>query len=126
MSLARPGREVPPGGLGQRPAEHIGGRPGAGAIPALALGGEQRGARPYWGVIGVELAPDVLDEPAQVTVRAVDQRHQPRLGPSPPRALAMADVELAEPAQFPPHVVQVEHPGLVDPQADVGGQPTAA
>jgi len=24
--LARPGREVPAGGLGQRPAEHIGGR----------------------------------------------------------------------------------------------------
>ena len=48
---------------------------------------------------------------------------QPRLGPAPPRALAVADVELAEPAQFPPDVVQVQHPGLVDPQADVGGQP---
>jgi len=35
----------------------------------------------------------------------------------------VADVQLAEPAQLPPHVVQVQHPGLVDPQADVGGQP---
>jgi hypothetical protein len=74
-------------------------------------------------MIGVELAPHILDEPAQVPVRAVDQRHQPRLGPPPPRALAVADVQLAEPAQLPPHVVQVQHPGLVDPQADVGGQP---
>ena len=119
--LARPGRQVPLGGLGQRPAEHIRGRPRAGAVPALALGGEQRGAGP--GVVGVELAPHVLDEPAQVPVRAVDQRHQPRLRPPPPRALAVPDVELAEPAQLPPHVVQVQHAGLVDPQADVGRQP---
>ncbi len=35
----------------------------------------------------------------------------------------MADVELAEPAQLPPHVVQVQHPGLVDPQPHVGRQP---
>src|SRR5664279_1956575 len=35
----------------------------------------------------------------------------------------MAHVELAEPAQFPPDVVQVEHPRLVDPQADVCCQP---
>ena len=35
----------------------------------------------------------------------------------------MTDVQLAEPAQLPPHIVQVEHPGLVDPQPHVGGQP---
>src|SRR5262249_51193556 len=80
------------GGLGQRPAEYIGGRPRTGAIRALALGGEQRSPGP--GVVGAELAPHVLDEPPQATVRAVDQRHQPRLGPAPPRALAVADAQL--------------------------------
>jgi hypothetical protein len=35
----------------------------------------------------------------------------------------VADVQLAEPAQLPAHVVQVEHADLVDPQADVGLQP---
>ncbi len=119
--LARPGRLVAFGGLGQRPAEHISGRPRTRAIQAFALGGEQRGSGP--GVVGAELAPHVFDEPAQVPVRAVDQRYQPRLGLSPPRALAMADVQLAEPAQLPPHVIQVQHAGLVDPQADVGRQP---
>src|SRR5262249_44345734 len=73
-------------------------------VQALALGGEQRRSGP--GVVGTEQAPHVLDEPPQATVRAVDQRHQPRLGPAPPRALAVADVQLAEPAQLPPHVIQ--------------------
>jgi hypothetical protein len=35
----------------------------------------------------------------------------------------MADVQLAEPAQLPAHVVQVEHADLVNPQADIGLQP---
>lgn len=35
----------------------------------------------------------------------------------------MADVQLAEPAQLPAHVVEVEHPRFVDPQADIRGQP---
>ncbi len=35
----------------------------------------------------------------------------------------MADVQLAEPAQLPPHVVQVQHPGLVDPQPHICRQP---
>jgi hypothetical protein len=56
-------------------------------------------------------------------VSAVDQRHQPRLGAAASCSLAVADVQLAEPAQLPAHVVQVEHADLVDPQADVGLQP---
>src|SRR5215469_575429 len=56
-------------------------------------------------------------------VSAVDQRYQPRLGAAASRSLAVADVQLAEPAQLPAHVVQVEHADLVDPQADVGLQP---
>jgi hypothetical protein len=55
-------------------------------------------------------------------VSAVDQRHQPRLGAAASCSLAVADVQLAEPAQLPAHVVQVEHADLVDPQAD-GLQP---
>jgi hypothetical protein len=56
-------------------------------------------------------------------VSAVDQRLQPRLGAAASSSLAVADVQLAEPAQLPAHVVQVEHAELVDPQADVGLQP---
>jgi len=55
-------------------------------------------------------------------VSAVDQRHQPRLGAAASCSLAVADVQLAEPAQLPAHVVQVEHADLADPQAD-GLQP---
>jgi len=47
----------------------------------------------------------------------------PGLGSFAAGSLAVADVQLAEPAQLPAHVVQVEHAGLVDPQADVGLQP---
>jgi hypothetical protein len=56
-------------------------------------------------------------------VSAVDQRHKPRLGAAASCSLAVADVQLAEPAQLPAHVVQVEHADLVNPQADVGLQP---
>jgi hypothetical protein len=56
-------------------------------------------------------------------VSAVDQPHQPRPGAAASCALAVADVQLAEPAQLPAHVVQVEHADLVDPQAHVGLQP---
>jgi hypothetical protein len=34
----------------------------------------------------------------------------------------MADVELAKPTQLPAHVIQIEHPGLVDPQPNIRGQ----
>jgi hypothetical protein len=74
-------------------------------------------------VVEIELTPHILNEPAQAVVGAVDQRHQPRLGALAARALAVPDVELADPAQLPAHIVQVEHPGLVDPQTYVGGQP---
>src|SRR5215831_795713 len=56
-------------------------------------------------------------------VSAVDQRHQPRLGAAASCSLAVADVQLAEPAQLPAHVVRVEHADLVDRQADVGLPP---
>ena len=45
------------------------------------------------------------------------------LGPRRREPFAVADVQLAEPAQLPAHVVQVQHADLVDPQADVGRQP---
>jgi hypothetical protein len=113
-----------PGSLGQRPAEHVRRHPRARPVPALALGREQRRTGP--GVIGVELASHVLDEPAQVAVRPVDQRHQPRFRPRPPRALAVPDVELAEPAQLPPHVVQAQQAGLVDSRVAAAGSVIAA
>ena len=56
-------------------------------------------------------------------VSAVDERHQPRLGAAASCSLAVADVQLVEPAQLPAHVVQVEHADLVDRQADVGLPP---
>jgi hypothetical protein len=109
---------VPAGDLGQRPAEHVVGRPGRRPVPVLALGREQRCAGSL--VVVAELAPHVLDEPAQVPVGTVDQRHQPGLRALAAGSLAMADVQLPEPAQVPAHVVQVQHADLVDPQADVG------
>ncbi len=109
------------GGRRQRAAEHVGARPAARAVPVLALRREQRRSQP--GVVAAEVAPDVLDEPAHIPIRTVDHRHDPRLRTLPPRALAVADVELAEPAQLPADVVEVEHPDLVDAQPDVGRQP---
>jgi len=49
--------------------------------------------------------------------------HQPRLGPAPPRPLPWRTFSLPNRPQLPPHVVQVQHPGLVDPQPHVGRQP---
>src|ERR1035437_210032 len=72
------------------------------------------------GGVGIEVSQDILDEPAQAAVSTVDQRHQPGLGPSTARALAVTHVEFPEPAQLPQHVVQVQHPCFVDPQAHVG------
>src|SRR5438046_1621995 len=111
--LAGPGRQVFNGGSSQRSAENISSRSSARAVLALALGREQRCARP--GVIVVELAPDILDEPAKVLVRAVDQRHQAWLRATTARAFAVSDVEFAEPTQLPPDIIKVQHPGLVDP-----------
>jgi hypothetical protein len=45
--------------------------PARGAVGVLPLGGKQRGAGA--GVVVVELAPDVLDEPPKGPVGAVDQ-----------------------------------------------------
>jgi hypothetical protein len=56
-------------------------------------------------------------------VSAVDQRRQPRLEGRGIVLPCLADVQLAEPAQLPAHVVQVEHADLVHPPAHVGLQP---
>jgi hypothetical protein len=47
----------------------------------------------------------------------------PRLAAAASCSLAVADVQLAEPAQLPAHVIQVERADLIDPQADAGLQP---
>ncbi|WP_328981031.1 MULTISPECIES: hypothetical protein [Streptomyces] len=70
----------------------------------------------------VELAPHVLDEPPQRPVGTVDQRHHPLARPRAAGALAVADVELAEAAQVPLDVAQVEAASLAHPQADLGHQ----
>jgi len=43
------------GGMARRPAEHVVGRPRAGAVPVLALGRKQRGTGPL--VVVAELGP---------------------------------------------------------------------
>src|SRR5664280_3831370 len=53
----------------------------------------------------------------------VDQRDHPFPGPGTTSALAMTDVQLAESAQVPLDVGQVEFAHLVDPQPDLGHQP---
>ena len=92
-----------------------------GPVAAGALGREQRSAVP--GVIIAELAPHVLDIPAQRAARAVEQGHHPLPRPRAPRPLAQPDMQLAQRAQLPPHVIQGEVPGLIDPQPGIGHQP---
>lgn len=65
--------------------------------------------------IVVELAPHVLDEPAQCPARVVDQRHHALAGSRAPSALAMADMQLAEPTQLRLDVSQIQMAQLVDP-----------
>ena len=91
--------------------------PARGAVGVLELGGEQRGAGT--GVIVIELAPDILDEPPQRAVGAIDQRHHALTWPGSTGALAVTDVELAEAAHVPLDVVQVEPARLAHPQADL-------
>src|SRR5207248_4956198 len=92
--------------------------PGAAAIGVATLGREQRCARP--GMVVVEVAPDVLDEPTQRPSRPVDQRHDPFPRSGTPFAFAVADVDLAEPAQIPFDVMQIQLTGLVHPEPDLG------
>jgi hypothetical protein len=115
-----PGGQVRGGGLGQAGAQRVGTDPAAGAVGVAAFGGEQRSSGP--GVVGVEVAPDVLDEPPQGPARIVDQRHHAFARAAAAAALADADVEFAEPAQVPLHVAEVEVAGLVDPQAHLRHQ----
>ena len=95
--------------------------PGRAPVGVAPLGAEQRGTRP--GVIIIEAGPRVLDEPAQGRPGAVDQRHHPLPRPGPAGALADADVQLAEPAQVPFHVSQIQVADFVDAQPDIGHQP---
>ncbi len=74
-------------------------------------------------MVAVELAPDVLDEPAQAAVGALISGTSRGFGPLRRDPLPWRTFSYAEPAQLPAHVVQVEHADLVDPQADVGLQP---
>jgi hypothetical protein len=110
-----PFRQVRRGGPGQPGPQRLG------AGPGVPLAGQQRG--PVTGEVVAEQPPHVLDEPPQRPVRPVDQRHHPLSRPGPAGALAVTDVKLAEPAQVPADVVQVQHAGLVDPQPDLRHQP---
>jgi hypothetical protein len=67
-----PVRQVRSGGLGQRRPQGLVTDPGGGPVGVLALGRQQRNPRP--GVVVAELAPHVLDEPAQRLTCVVDQR----------------------------------------------------
>jgi len=109
------------GGRGQRRAQRLVAHPAALPSALAALGAKQRRAGP--GVVIVEAAPYVLDEPPQGRAGPVDQRHHPLAGPGPAGALALADVQLPEPAQVPLDVGQVEMAGLIHAQPDVGHQP---
>src|SRR5664280_1446604 len=95
--------------------------PGRRRIAVLPLGWQQRDAGP--SVVVTEVTPHVLDEPPQRLARIVDQRDHPFPGPGTTSALAMTDVQLAESAQVPLDVGQVEFAHLVDPQPDLGHQP---
>ena len=74
-------------------------------------------------MIIIEAGPHVLDEPAKSRPGAVDQRHHPLPRPGPAGAFADADVQLAEPAQVPLHVGEIEVTDLVHAQPDLGHQP---
>jgi hypothetical protein len=116
-----PVRQVRTGGLGQGVADPVIAEPAAAAVTAAALGGKQRRSGP--GVVGSEVPPHVLDEPPQGPVRTVDERDHPLARARAARSLAVADVPLAEPAQLPLHVRQVQAAGLVHPQPCLGHQP---
>jgi hypothetical protein len=61
--LVRPGRKVRGGRLSQTGTQGVISDPAAGSIAVLTFGRKQRSARA--GVISVELAPNVFDEPLQ-------------------------------------------------------------
>jgi hypothetical protein len=64
-------------------------------------------------VVVAELAPHILDEPAQRLTCVAGQQDHPLTGPGPAGALAVTDMELAEPAQLPLDVGQAGLAGLV-------------
>jgi len=106
--------------LGQPVAQRVVADAGAAVVGVVTLGRKQRRAWPVPGV--VELAADVGHEPCQQRLGAVDQRHHALLGTAVAVALAEADVQLAERADVPLDVVQVERACLVDPQSDLADQ----
>ena len=118
---AVPAWQVPARRLGQRRAQRIRPQPAGTCIGLNALGREQGSARP--GVVVAELAPHVLDEPAQRPARSVDQRDHPLARPGPARALAIAHVHLPERPQLPLHIRQVQAAHLVGAQPDLGHEP---
>lgn len=65
----------------------------------------------------------LLIKPVQTAVGASDQRNQPRFGALAARSPAVKDIQCPEPAQLPPHVVQIQYPGFVDTRPDIGDQP---
>ena len=56
---------------------------------------------------------------AQRLTCVADQRDHPLAGPGPAGAFAVTDMKLAEPAQLPFDIGQIELAGLIDPQPDL-------
>src|SRR5262245_28097035 len=92
--LFAPARQVLLGGLGNRAAEDVRRRPHAGSVGVSAFRREQR--QPMLCRVSGELAQDVFDVPANVSVGLVDHWNQSRLWAFASRALPVADVDLAE------------------------------
>src|SRR5216684_6955539 len=116
-----PVRQVRLRGAGQGGTQRLVPDPGSRAVGVLAFRRQQRDAGA--GVIVAELCPHVLDEPAQRRPGVVDQRDHPLPRARAAGALAVPDVELAEPPQVPLDVGQIELARLVDPQPDLSHQP---
>ncbi len=91
------------------------------AVPSAFLRSDGSSGTPgLLGVVVAELALHVPGEPAQRLTCVIDQRDHPLTGPGPAGALAVTDMKLAEPAQLPFDIGQVELAGLIDPQPDLG------
>src|ERR1039458_6507293 len=96
------------------------------AGPSAFLRSDGSSGTPGAGVVVAELRPHVLHEPAERRAGVADQRDHPLPRPGAAGALAVPDVQLAEQAQVPLDVGEVELACLVDPQPDVGHQSARA
>lgn len=115
--LARPCRRVPLGDLGQRPTEHV-----RLQVPS-ALRRSDGNSGTEWP------AGSMLNRPSTSSMYQHRLRSAPLIsgtsrafGPLRREPLPWRTLSVPKPAQLPPHVIQVEHPRLVDPQADICGQ----